>query len=224
MNLEGNTMLDKKYTVNAMKLEGLNILITGGVGVIGSSMSNFLSGFANITILDNLSSSSIENIGNIVERKNVRFVRGDIRDSETVDRAMKGTNLVIHLAANADVRYSENQGTDLDLKASTIGTYNILEAMRKEDVEYLLYSSSSSVYCDAQVIPTPESYGPLLPKSLYAASKAASESLISSFSHMFGLKSIIYRFANITAPLFRSIGRNVIPDFILKLGKNPDKL
>lgn len=214
----------QNYRINGVPLEDLNILITGGAGVIGSSMSNFLSEISNISILDNLSSSSVKNIENIVTKKNVRFIKGDIRNIETVMEVMKDVDLVIHLAANGDVRYSENQGTDLDLKISTIGTYNVLEAMRKQDVKKLLYASSSSVYGEAREIPTSENYGPLLPESLYAASKIASESLISSFSYMFDLNSIIFRFANITAPIYRSLGRNVIPDFIFKLHKHPDEL
>ncbi|MGC8483838.1 MAG: GDP-mannose 4,6-dehydratase, partial [Thermodesulfobium sp.] len=125
---------------------------------------------------------------------------------------------------NADVRYNETSGTNLDLKVSTIGTYNILEAMRLNDVKYILFSSSSSVYGNARIIPTPEKYGPLFPESLYAASKLGSESLISAFSFMFGFRSLLYRFANITAPLYRSVGRNVIPDFIFKLKKNQNEL
>lgn len=116
-------------------------------------MSNFLSEISNISIFDNLSCSSVKNIENIVTKKNVRFIKGDIRNIETVMEVMKEVDLVIHLAANGEVRYSKNQSTDLDLKISTIGTYNVLEAMRKQDVKKLLYASSLSVYGEAREIP-----------------------------------------------------------------------
>ena len=212
--------------INDEKLVNFRVLITGGAGVIGSSLVQILnrSGLTSVTVLDNLSSSSISNVKEYLDNVDVKFINGDIQNSNSLDSAMKDIDLVIHLAANADVRYSEGSATDMDLKISTIGTYNVLEAMRKNNVQYMMYSSSSSVYGYSTKVPTDESYGPLLPQSLYAASKLSSEALVSSFSYMFGLKSLIFRFANITAPIFRSKGRNVIPDFIMKLKNNPQEL
>lgn len=219
MNLSGSYIKNNK-------LVDLRVLITGGVGVIGSSLVQILnkSGCKNITILDNLSSSSISNIERYLDNSNVKFIKEDIQNSNGVNSVMKDIDLVIHLAANADVRYSEGSATDMDLKISTTGTYNVLEAMRKNNVEYMMYASSSSVYGYSAKASTDERYGPLLPQSLYAASKLSSEALISSFSYMFGLKSLIFRFANITAPIFRTKGRNVIPDFVMKLKENPEEL
>jgi len=221
-------MFDKKEDElpisNKQVLYEKRILVTGGAGVIGSRISQLLSETNELTILDNLSSGSYENISTLLRRSNVKFIKGDVKDHETVGRAMADVDIVIHLAANADVRYSEELGTDLDFKINTIGTYNILEQMRLKDVGNILFSSSSSVYGYAEKLPTEESYSTTFPRSLYAASKAASESIISAFSYMFGLRSVIFRFANITAPIYRSRGRNVIPDFILKLTSNPNEL
>lgn len=221
-------MEKKNYKIDGVPLKDLRILITGGAGVIGSEMVLVLSRLGldkeQISVLDNLSSSKLETIEEFEKRKLISFIKGDIRDINTLKKAVKDVDVVIHLASNADVRYDERNGTDLELSVSTTGTYNVLEAMRVCDVNRLLFSSSSSVYGEATQIPTKENYGPLLPKSLYAASKIASEGLISSFSSMFGFKSLIFRFANITAPTFRTKGRNVIPDFILKLKQNSDVL
>ncbi len=204
------------------KLSDIRILVTGGAGVIGSSLVRQTPG--HITVVDNLSSSSYDSIRDLVESRKVEFVKGDVRNLELVNKAVKDKDLVIHLAASADVRYYEGKDTDEDLMTNAIGTYNVLESMRKNDVGKLMFSSSSSVYGYANQIPTPETYGPLIPESLYAASKLASEALIMSFSNMFDQKAWIFRFANIVAPRFRSIGRNVIPDLIMKLRDNPNKL
>jgi len=210
------------YVLKGSKLENMNILVTGGAGVIGSNLIRKIPG--NITVLDNLSSSTIENIADLVSDKKIEFVKGDIRDNELVMKVSKGKNLIIHLAANADVRYYEGKETDGDLKTNTIGTYNVMEAMRKNDVNNIIFSSSSSVYGFASKIPTPETYGPLLPESLYAGSKMGAEGIISSFANIFGMNAWIFRFANIVAPNYRNIGRNVIPDLIFKLMKNRESL
>lgn len=218
----------ENYKIDGKGLANLNILITGGAGVIGSRLLEFLllrdEGVNSIRVIDNLSSSSYENIAKHVNQKDVTFIKGDLGDRASMNNALKDVDIVIHLAANADVRYRPDLGTDTDLKNSTIGTYNLLEEMRVKDVKYLLFSSSSSIYGNANIFPTPETYGPVLTESLYAASKLASEGLISSFSSMFGFKSLIFRFANITSATFRSMGRNVIPDFIFKLKENPQRL
>jgi len=210
------------YALKGSKLEDMNILVTGGAGVIGSNLIKKIPG--KITVLDNLSSSTIENIADLVSDKKIEFVKGDILDNELVMKVSKGKNLIIHLAANADVRYYEGKETDDDLKTNTIGTYNVMEAMRKNDVNNIIFSSSSSVYGFASKIPTPETYGPLLPESLYAGSKMGAEGIISSFANIFGMNAWIFRFANIVAPNYRNIGRNVIPDLILKLMKNRGSL
>ncbi|MGC8558331.1 MAG: NAD-dependent epimerase/dehydratase family protein [Nitrososphaeria archaeon] len=211
-----------QFQIKGKKLEDLNILVTGGAGVIGNSLVKRIPG--KITVLDNLSSSDISSIEELINEKKIEFIKGDVENFEVVNGAVKGKDLIFHLAANGDVRYDESKPTDLDLKSNTIGTYNIVEAMRKNDVQTVIFASSSSVYGYAEQIPTPETYGPLIPESLYAASKLAAEGLISAFSKMFGFNAFIYRLANIVAPTYRKIGRNVIPDFVFKLIKNQSNL
>jgi UDP-glucose 4-epimerase len=97
----------------------------------------------------------------------------------------------------------------------------VLEAMRLQGVPELVFTSTSTVYGDASVIPTPEDYAPLEPISVYGASKLACEALISAYCHSFGMKAWIFRFANIVGA--RS-GHGVITDFIRKLDENPAEL
>lgn len=208
--------------IRGKKLEEMNILVTGGAGVIGSNLVRKIPG--KITVLDNLSSSSIESIRDLIDEEIILFKKGDVRDLPLLESISKGSDLVIHLAANADVRYYPGKETGDDILNNTLGTYNVMEAMRKNDIKYLIFSSSSSIYGMAEKIPTPEKYGPLVPESLYAGSKMGAEGIISSFSSTFGLSSYIFRFANIVASNYRTIGRNVIPDLILKLTKNKESL
>ncbi|MCL4448023.1 MAG: NAD-dependent epimerase/dehydratase family protein [Thermoplasmatales archaeon] len=212
--LTGRTQMEKERDIN--------ILVTGGAGVIGSSLVKKLSG--QITVTDNLSSSSSDPIADLIASNKVKFVRGDVRNLRLMKELTKDIDLVVHLAANGDVRYSPEKGTKLDTMVNTVGTFNVLEAMRVNDVKKIIFSSSSSVYGRASQIPTPETYGPLIPESLYASSKIGAEALILSFSKMFSFKAYIFRFANIVSSNFRKVGRNVIPDFVMKLKDNPKTL
>jgi UDP-glucose 4-epimerase len=134
--------------------------------------------------------------------------------------AISGADRLFHLAADPDVRQSAvNPGPTM--QNNIMVTYRILEAMRKHNIPELVFTSTSTVYGDAGVIPTPESYTPLEPISVYGASKLACEALISAYCHSFGMKGWIFRFANIIGS--RS-GHGVITDFIQKLEKNPAEL
>ena len=133
---------------------------------------------------------------------------------------MKGIETVHHLAANPDIRLG-TEVTDTDLKQGTVANYNVLEAMRQNNVKRISFSSSSAIYGEANVMPTPETYGPILPISLYGASKLASEALISSWCGTFGGEAWIHRFANIVGPRGT---HGVIFDFIHKLKNNPNRL
>lgn len=188
-------------------------LVTGGAGFIGSHLvDRLVSKGERVRVIDNLSSGRIdfieEHIGDSVE-----LVVVDLLDLDKLTDAMEGITTVHHLAANPDIRLG-TKVTDTDLKQGTIATYNVLESMRKNDVRRISFSSSSAVYGEVETMPTPESYGPTLPISLYGASKLASESLISAWAGTFGATAWIHRFANIVGPRGT---HGVIYDFIHKL-------
>jgi UDP-glucose 4-epimerase len=129
-------------------------------------------------------------------------------------------DLVWHLAANSDISYGTKY-TDFDLKGGTLVTYNVLEAMRRAGTRQIIFSSSGAVYGEPTVMPTPEDYGPILPISLYAASKAACETLVTAFAHNYEIQSWIYRFGNIVGP---NPTHGVIHDFVRRLHENPREL
>ena len=199
--------------------QSMKVLVTGGAGFIGSHLVDLLVERGDeVTIFDNMSSGRAEFFAHHGE--NVQFVEGDLLDLHAVKAAMDGIDLVFHLAANPDIRLG-TRVTDTDLKQGTIATYNVLESMRCADVKNIAFASSSVVYGEASEMPTPETYGPLFPISLYGASKLGSEALITSWVGTFGLKAWLFRFANIVGARGT---HGVIFDFIHKLKADPTRV
>ena len=199
----------------------MKIIVTGGAGFIGSHLADKLLEDGNkVTVIDNLSSGKMEFIGHNIHDKNFKFVNLDMLELEELTSAIKGADFIYHLAANPDVRLGA-ENTKVHLEQNIIVTYNLLEAMRMNGQQNIAFTSTSTVYGEATIIPTPENYGPLIPISLYGASKLACEALITSYCHTFEMKSWIFRFANIVG------GRSthgIIVDFINKLKKDPKTL
>ncbi len=129
--------------------------------------------------------------------------------------------MVYHLAANPEVRASRASPED-HFRQNVEATYRLLEAVRRVGgVELFVFASSSTVYGEADVVPTPENYGPLMPISHYGASKLAAEALVSAYASMYGFRAVIFRLANIVGP--RS-GHGVVYDFVEKLRADQGKL
>jgi UDP-glucose 4-epimerase len=202
----------------------MKILVTGGAGCIGSGLVDRLLRGNEVVVLDNLSSGKTEHIKQYMKNKSFSFIRSDLLNINNLKKAMKNVDIVFHLAANPDIKFISGDRTDKDLRQNTIATYNVLEAMRINDIEKIVFSSTSAIYGEPEKIPTPESYGPLEPISLYGASKLACEGLVSSFCYMFGFSGWIFRFANIVGKKSRKKGATVISDFISKLRRNPREL
>jgi len=198
-----------------------NILVTGGAGFIGSHLVDRLIEEENrITIFDNLSSGKIKFIEKHLENTDFTLIKGDILDHERIKRACKNIDLVYHIAANPDVRLGASD-TKIHFDQNILATYNLLESMRENEVKKVVFTSTSTIYGEAQIMPTPENYGPLIPISLYGASKLACEALITAYSHTFDIQAWIFRFANIVGS--RST-HGIIVDFIRKLRENPTQL
>jgi UDP-glucose 4-epimerase len=198
-----------------------NILVTGGAGFIGSFLVDHLLEQGNkITIFDNLSSGKIESIEKHFDNPKFSLIKEDLRDIKAIERACRDIDFVFHVAANPDVRLGASD-TKVHFDQNILASYNLLEAMRKNNVKKIVFTSTSTVYGEAHIIPTPENYGPLIPISLYGASKLACEALITSYSHTFDMQSWIFRFANIIGP--RST-HGISVDFIRKLRENPAQL
>lgn len=200
----------------------MKAFVTGGAGFIGSHIVDKLIDAHDVTVYDNLSSGKLKFIMHHLNnnKKNFNFFNADLLDSEKLKKVIKGHDFVFHIAANPDIRYGIGH-TDTDLKQGTIATFNVLEAMRANDIKNIVFSSSSVVYGEATVLPTSEDYGHLIPISLYGASKLACEGLITSYCHTFDMNSWIFRFANIVG---NRGTHGILVDFIAKLKKNPHEL
>ncbi|MDI9395747.1 MAG: NAD-dependent epimerase/dehydratase family protein [Euryarchaeota archaeon] len=197
------------------------ILVTGGAGFIGSNLVDRLIKKGNrVFVFDNLSSGKMEFIEQHLEKPDFTLIKGDLLDHDAIERACKGTDLVFHVAANPDVKLGASD-TKVHFDQNILATYNLLEAMRKTGTRKIAFTSTSTVYGEASIMPTPENYGPLIPISLYGASKLACEALITSYSHTFEMQAWIFRFANIVGP---HSTHGVTVDFIKKLKDNPLKL
>lgn len=198
-----------------------SIVVTGSAGFIGSTLVDrlLLQGHTVIGI-DNFSTGLQRFIEGAKKNPNFQFVEIDLLDLPALKSAFKGAEFVFHLAANADVRF----GTDhprKDLEQNTIATFNVLEAMRFNSINKIAFSSTGSVYGEAPVIPTPEN-GPFpIQTSLYGASKAAGESLISAYCEGFGFQSWIFRFVSILGERYT---HGHVFDFYEKLKLDPTNL
>ena len=173
-----------------------------------------------VTVYDNLSSGKIEFISHHLGNPDFEFFQKDLLDFDALNDAVAEHDTIFHLAANPDARLGL-KNTRLDLEQETIATYNVLEAMRSNGINKIVFSSSGTIYGETPVLPLTENYGPVLPISLYGAGKLASEALISAFCHTLGIQSWIFRFSNIVGPRGT---HGVIYDFIHKLKTDPKEL
>ncbi len=202
------------------KLENGTILVTGGAGFIGSHIVDRLTSHnLNVKIIDNLSNGNLSNLKNVNLIKN-QLIKKDLKDQSDLEKIMPDVKTVFHMAADPEVSIGF-KNPEILYKENIQNTFHLLEAIRKADVENILFASSSTVYGEPDIIPTPENYAPLLPISTYGASKLACEALISAYCHTYGINGIIFRLANIVGS--RS-NHGIIPDFIKKLENDPNKL
>jgi UDP-glucose 4-epimerase len=174
-----------------------------------------------VRVIDNLSSGSMENLAQWNDDPRLELHEVDLLNGATLDGALRGCDEVYHLAANPEVN-AKNASPEDHFRQNIEATYNLLEAMRRGgEQKFIAFTSSSTVYGEAEAIPTREDYGPLVPISLYGASKLACEALLTAYASMYGFRAIIYRLANVVGP--RS-NHGVIYDFVQKLRDSPDEL
>ena len=199
----------------------MRVLVTGGAGFIGSQLCKaLLSRGDEVTVLDNFSSASRDNLQEIPSRKKINIVIGDCKNRRDIRRALAGTQTVYHLAANPAVRL-EHSDPSTCFQENAYATHVLLDEIRKEDVNSVVFTSSSTVYGDARLLPTPESYGPFEPISYYGASKLASEALVSAFSYTYGITGVILRLANIIGPRSK---HGIINDLLAQIKNRPRRL
>lgn len=175
----------------------MKYLVTGCAGFIGSTMvDNLLTNHCSVIGIDNFSTGQPKFLKNAHSNENFTFVEHDLYSCEGLSKIFTGVDIVFHFSANADVRFG-TENTRRDLEQNTIVTHNVLEAMRLAGVSKIVFSSTGSVYGEAPVIPTPEDGPYPIQTSLYGASKAACEALITAYCEGFGFQSWIFRFVSI---------------------------
>jgi len=196
-------------------------MITGAAGFIGSHMTDKLLELGvNVTAVDNFSTGKIENLNNCKKDKLFHLINEDLKNSDNLSSLLENIDTMFHLAAYPEVR-TGFENPEISFRENIENTYKLLETIRKSNVESIIFSSSSVVYGEPDIIPTNENFGPLLPISPYGGSKLACEGLISSYCHNYGIKGTIIRFANVIG---NRSNHGVIWDFIHKLKKDSNKL
>jgi UDP-glucose 4-epimerase len=198
------------------------VFLTGGAGFIGSHVTDALlaQGYT-VSVYDNLSNGREAFISQHSGNPAFEFIKADISDFDQLAAAMAGHDLVWHLAANTDIIGGAEQPRR-DLRDCVMGTFNVVEAMRKNGIRPILFSSTGAVYGElCEELSAAETAGPLLPVSAYAAGKIGSEAFVSAYCHLFGLRAWIFRFGNVIG---RRMTHGVIFDFIKKLKASPDEL
>lgn len=199
----------------------MRVLVTGAAGFIGSNLVDALLARGDEVVgFDNLTTGFREFLADALEQPGFRLVEGDTLNTTAVEEAMTGVDLVVHMQANADVRFGPDH-PDRDLKQNVIATHNVLEAMRKQGVGRIAFSSTGSVYGEAKQIPTPENCPFPVQTSLYGASKLAAEGLIEAYSESFGMVADIFRFVSILGPRYT---HGHVFDFTRALQRDPTTL
>jgi len=199
----------------------LRVFVTGAAGFIASNLvDRLLSAGHHVVGFDNMSKGQRRFLANAVLHDRFTFHPSDLLDRESLTRAMEGAELVIHFAANADVRFgTEHPRKDLD--QNTVATWNVLEAMREQGCQRIVFSSTGSVYGEPEIFPTPETCPFPIQTSLYGASKLAAEGLIQAYCEGFGVQAYIFRFVSILGERYT---HGHVFDFYHQLAEHPEHL
>jgi UDP-glucose 4-epimerase len=197
------------------------VFVTGAAGFIGSNLVDLLLRQGRTVVgWDNFSTGQEPFLEAALKHPGFTLIRGDNLDLDALTKAMAGCDTVFHLAANADVRFGLNHPRK-DLEQNTIATFNVLEAMRANGIQTIAFSSTGSVYGEAEIIPTPEDAPFPIQTSLYAASKVAGEALIHSYCEGFGFEGYVFRFVSILGERYT---HGHVFDFYKQLLDHPDYL
>jgi UDP-glucose 4-epimerase len=194
------------------------VVITGGAGFIGSHVADALVSEANVVAVDHLKAGKRANLDRAMKSgatlRKQDLLRGDLGP------IFRGADIVYHFAANPEVRLGR-EGTKPLIDVNIVATHRVLEACRAAKVPKIVFTSTSTIYGEASVVPTPEDYAPLEPISMYGATKLADEALLSAYAHTFGVQAVIFRMANVVGG--RS-GHGVVVDLVRKLARDSKHL
>jgi UDP-glucose 4-epimerase len=199
----------------------MQAFVTGAAGFIGSNLCDrLLRDNWEVVGWENFSTGQPKFIEAAKRDSRFRLITGDNLDLEGLTKAMEGCDIVFHLAANADVRFGLEHPRK-DLEQNSIATFNVLEAMRTNQIKKIAFASTGSVYGEATIIPTPEDAPFPIQTSLYAASKVAGESMIQAYCEGFGFEGYIFRFVSILGERYT---HGHVFDFYRQILQDPTRL
>lgn len=199
----------------------MRFFVTGAAGFIGSHLADrLLADGHEVVGYDNYSTGRQRFLESASANPRFRMIKGDLLNATAMGEAMTGCDFVVHLAANADVRFgTDDPRRDLDL--NTIGTFNVLESMRVKGIRRIAFSSTGSIYGEAAVFPTPEDAPFPVQTSFYGASKLGAEGFISAYCDGFGFQGFIFRFVSILGERYT---HGHVFDFVRRLLQDPTEL
>jgi UDP-glucose 4-epimerase len=188
-------------------LKGKRIFITGGAGCIGSFVVDELlrEGAKEVVVIDNFTKGQRENLDLALASNRVRLVDGDIRNTLLVHELLKGIDYCFHLASLKIIQCMAEPREALEVNIN--GTFNVLEACVEHKIKKIIFSSTASIYGQADFFPTPETHHPYNNKTFYGALKMANELMLRSFYRMYGLKFNILRYFNVYGPRMDANGK-----------------
>lgn len=196
------------------------VVVTGGAGFIPSHLEDILVGKGyDVISVDMIEKGRCHNIEHLMDRDNFSYVQMDTTDTESFVKLTEDCDFIYHLAANSDIQ-NGGQNPSIDYRNTFQTTRSVCEAMMRNDIENMFFSSTSAVYGDIKG-QLNELTGGLKPISYYGASKLASEAMISAYSYMNDFNALVFRFPNVIGP---RLTHGVIFDFIRKLKKDPKRL
>jgi len=199
----------------------MKFFVTGGAGFIGSSLvDRLLESGHDVVAYDDFSTGREEFLIKANKSPKFRLIKNTTLDLKALTEGMKDCHFVFHLAANADVRFGLDH-PEKDLQQNTFATFNVLEAMRKNDIKKIAFSSTGSIYGEPEIFPTPENAPFPMQTSSYGASKLACEGLIEAYCEGFGFQAWIFRFVSILGERYT---HGHVFDFYKNLIQDPNTL
>lgn len=200
----------------------MRVVVTGGAGFVGSNLVDaLLADGHDVVSIDNLSTGYERHLDAAKGSDRFEAVECDLfLEPARVVEVVSGADAIVHLAANADVRFGWD-APRRDLEQNVIVTHNVLEAARRGGVRRVLFSSTGSVYGECDVIPTPEDAPFPVQTSLYGASKAAAEGYLAAYAEAGELRATVFRFVSVLGPRY---SHGHVIDFVRQLWNDPSRL
>jgi len=204
-----------------VKATSRHYLVIGGLGFVGSNfVKSLLKKGHKVTVIDDMSNGNLNFVSSLISNSRLKVIKDNVINWESYVSSLVNVDCLIHLASNADISASFDNPT-LDFNRGTVLTQTVAELARKNRIPTILYASGSGVYGDYGNELLTEGLHELIPISTYGASKVAGEALLCSYSKMFNIKVLCFRFANVVGP---NQTHGVGLDFLVNLNRNPFSL